>query len=344
MKTNNKKKIVVSVLALAMGAGLAGSISGSVAWYQYSTRTSVAVVGTTAGTSRNLWVAQYKGPDGVYSDSDWKQHIPLTTSENPVKFRPASVYGTAGHLNFVEHPVYKSKVLPAAASVDNETAVYKVEYNLVFKCVDSVGATKTQIDKEVYLTELNIEDVNTGTETEQNHKDITPAVRIEIDGAGTSQTLANDFIIGKTVSPATTGTTTTHGNLNLNGNKDGNNHDILDKDGYDTNDEKGALIDYINYERTVDDPETLGLSYDFVSPSTILATTSGTNVSAYSFGNKENHKLTSTKTGEAVSDPVKITVWIEGWQALDGSSLWDSKWLEQNFELQFQFACEADRY
>ena len=52
MKTYNAKKVVVSVLALAMGAGIAGSISGSIAWYQYSTRTTAQLQGVSAGTDR----------------------------------------------------------------------------------------------------------------------------------------------------------------------------------------------------------------------------------------------------------------------------------------------------
>ena len=56
MKISNKK-IIVSTLALAMGAALAGSISGSVAWYQYSTRATARMAATSAGTSRNLQIA-----------------------------------------------------------------------------------------------------------------------------------------------------------------------------------------------------------------------------------------------------------------------------------------------
>ena len=52
MKMN--KKIIVSALALAMGATLAGSISGTVAWYQYSTRAQAAFIGTSVGASENL--------------------------------------------------------------------------------------------------------------------------------------------------------------------------------------------------------------------------------------------------------------------------------------------------
>ena len=315
MKTNNKKKIVVSVLALAMGAGLAGSISGSVAWYQYSTKTSALIAGTTAGTSRNLQISSDNG-------ANWSQHIDLGTTN----FRPASVYGAAGNLHFVDHPVYKSAILPAAADQVGANGVYKAEFNFVFKCEDTTSAGTAQVAKEVYLTKLNIVDVNGQGETTESHKDITPAVRIEIDGT-------NDFLVA-----ATAGTTTTNGQLNLNGNKDNNQQPIMDKDGYDANDETGNVITYKNYERGDQDPANYGLSYASVDPSSVLVG----DTSAYSFTNKDGRLLTTT-LAEGNSAAVKITVWIEGWQTLDGSSLWDSAWMAQNFQLQFQFSCEADR-
>ena len=53
MKINNKK-IIVSTLALAMGAALAGSISGTVAWYQYSTRAPAEFLGVAAHCTENI--------------------------------------------------------------------------------------------------------------------------------------------------------------------------------------------------------------------------------------------------------------------------------------------------
>ena len=44
MKTN-KKNIIIPALMMAVGLGLVGSISGTVAWYQYSTRVNVAYLG-----------------------------------------------------------------------------------------------------------------------------------------------------------------------------------------------------------------------------------------------------------------------------------------------------------
>ena len=49
-----KTKIAVSAFTLLIGAALAGSVSGTIAWYQYSTSVYGAYVGTAGGTSGNL--------------------------------------------------------------------------------------------------------------------------------------------------------------------------------------------------------------------------------------------------------------------------------------------------
>ena len=45
MMKKNLSKVIVPTLAIAIGAAIAGSISGTVAWYQYSTRVNVAYLG-----------------------------------------------------------------------------------------------------------------------------------------------------------------------------------------------------------------------------------------------------------------------------------------------------------
>lgn len=325
MKTNNKKKIVVSVLALAMGAGLAGSVSGSVAWYQYSTRTSANFVGTSIGTSRNLWIAEEK-QSGEYTDGengDWKQHLTIS----PKDFKPSSIYITKDNnnkdvINFVDHPVYMSPYLPAAQGTG-----YKAEFSFVFKCLDTTKDGSSQIAKQVFLTQFNI--VN------KSAKDLTSAVRVAIQGH--DQT----FIISKNAD--TTPTTVTSGNLDL------NNNGHPDTDDYKVDDSAGTAIVYRNAKPSGNEDQT-GLSYNSVSKTSAMVTTDGDTYNAYSFGNKDGRVMTSTVVGDnAASAPVKVTVWLEGWQPLptgvgeNTSSMWDQAWLTQSFELQFQFACEADR-
>ena len=59
MKTKKmiSKKLIVSALSTTMGVSLVGAISGTVAWYQYSTRSTVSYVGTSVATSENLLVS-----------------------------------------------------------------------------------------------------------------------------------------------------------------------------------------------------------------------------------------------------------------------------------------------
>ena len=68
----NKNKIIVSALALAIGTSLAGSISGTVAWYQYSTRANVAYVGEASGFSSNL---QMRFANDDSEDNIWRTRI-----------------------------------------------------------------------------------------------------------------------------------------------------------------------------------------------------------------------------------------------------------------------------
>ena len=47
-------KIIIPVAALAMGVALVGSVSSTLAWYQYSTKAQAAFIGTSIGESENL--------------------------------------------------------------------------------------------------------------------------------------------------------------------------------------------------------------------------------------------------------------------------------------------------
>lgn len=54
MKLN--RKIIIPAFALLAGSALAGSVASTVAWYQYSTRTNVSYIGSSAGTVGNLQI------------------------------------------------------------------------------------------------------------------------------------------------------------------------------------------------------------------------------------------------------------------------------------------------
>ena len=181
MKTYNAKKVVVSVLALAMGAGIAGSISGSIAWYQYSTRTTAQLQGVSAGTTRNLQLRIKK--NGLGAEEGWLQDLSVedlntylgidsTDDEKPdvLKLNPVTNQTTgnakdAALTGFKGHPVYQYPTLPDAAQTigEGEEKVWNyVTIPLQFRLVDNNGSGDKLVAKNVYLVDANFNDLRTG--------------------------------------------------------------------------------------------------------------------------------------------------------------------------------------
>ena len=289
MKTNNKKKIIVSTLAVAMGAALVGSISGSVAWYQYSTRTFASMVGTSAGTTRNLQISKT-------GTSGWTQYIDDISGN----LKPVSALVSSNEVSaFKAHPVYQYANLPDADGTEY------LQFDLYFQCLDQTtdNTTAHSVAKEVYLTSLSIT-------PKTGDNDITPAVRMAIKGT------SNKFIVA-----TSEGTTATKGNLDLNSNtKD-------DTDAFGGEDLTGNKIEYT----------TGANSYDAVAPSSVVAGDDD----PYAFTNKDGRLLATTGGS---NNKVTITVWLEGWAELGGSSVWSyADYVNQHFNIDMRFAVEADR-
>ena len=73
MKTNLFSKVAVTMMTVALGAGIVGSISGTVAWFQYSTRSTVAFTGTSAHCTANLQIRVVKAGQG--DEDGWKSDL-----------------------------------------------------------------------------------------------------------------------------------------------------------------------------------------------------------------------------------------------------------------------------
>ena len=324
MKINNKK-IIVSTLALAMGAALAGSISGSVAWYQYSTRAAAQIAGVSAGTSRNLQIAE-KPASGQPA---WTNKVSFAAKN----FRPVSaVANAAGDAvdHFVEHPVYQYEELPELDEADNEqtangiTTVGYAEYELVFRVVDTYGKDNGDVAyaaKNVYLSYFEIE------YTDEESKDIAPAIRIAIDGN-------NDFLVSKDG-----GVTTTHGQLDIGG-AEGD-----DTDYWDCQDDAALVTsgdaEYVPYSNDGTDTS----AYTTVECADVKADVDDAYDIESVAANADLDLATTTTAGS--SNTLKIQVWLEGWQPLGAAgaekTIWSKDYIEQHFSINMQFACEADQ-
>lgn len=376
MKTkNSSKKVVVSVLALAMGAGLAGSISGSVAWYQYSTRTTAQLQGVSAGTTRNLQVR-------LGADGEWKQDLsaddinaylgvnvtneenadtdtkpdklvlnPVTTStldgpadtaEAPAEEEPRDKDGALSG-TFYGHPVYQYGDLPALASqFDGEEAAKKFNYvtlPLQFKVEDN----GKMIEKDIYVVTARFVDISDG-----DHADITSALRIHFSNGLEGENAKNALLANANAD----------GEYAVSGRLDLNNNGSLDRDDFVGTDDN-ANAKFINYgnkgaNRTGDLVEGDILKQAFYSPSTFLADDS--NVYDFDGGislGKTKEAVAANETQTYLS--INVTIWLEGWAELSAhpnvpgtnpaeanETLWDASYIGSDFGLQLRFACEAN--
>ncbi|NLB49845.1 MAG: hypothetical protein GX807_03435, partial [Erysipelotrichia bacterium] len=77
MKRSNK--ITISALTSLVAVALAGSVTSTIAWYQYSTRANVAYLGSSAGTSGNLQL-RIKALEGK-DDNDWTTQLSRGSEE-----------------------------------------------------------------------------------------------------------------------------------------------------------------------------------------------------------------------------------------------------------------------
>lgn len=209
----NKTKLAVTTLAIAMGAALAGSISGSVAWYQYSTRAAANLTGTAAGTTRELQVKEGSG--------DWKQYLQLGEADySPVTPKTVASEKVSA---FSGHPVYQYSALPDALGTEYLSKTLSFQVLEANKSQTTPAALTTA--KDLYLTKLEISG------------DVADLVRVAVYAEGAS----SGMIFAKS------GTSTvTQGALDLNGNGYNDTDAIDQKDGQGEGAIAGEAVTYGN--------------------------------------------------------------------------------------------------
>jgi hypothetical protein len=304
MKISNKK-IIVSTLALAMGAALAGSISGSVAWYQYSTRAAALINGTSVGTLGRLQIAEHAAS---HVDGDWVDY----KSFDPANFRPVSITNTAGTLAWFDQPVYQVAQAPAMDSSNKGYVDYQFDFRFQTE-TDKTAGWKNAATRNVYLSHFAI--VNDGATN-----DVSSAVRVAILGQ-------DDKAMKIFEQKAAGDTTATKGILDLNKNgKDDTNY-------WDCQDDPakiGGDIKTIEYTNGADSYTT--------NPHSDLVLTAEEQAKVYELDTTVAAKKVCT-----TAETLTIRVWLEGWAELGGAATWTDDYLKQNFDIQLQFMCQADR-
>ena len=346
------KKIIVSTLALAMGAALAGSVSGTVAWFQYSTRAQVAYMGASAHCTENLQMT--KGD--VTSSSAWKSEfssseiennsnkdiIPITSGKMAAGAAlPVGAANTAnaGKTEFYLNPLYQ---VPEYSKWGVADEANYVQFELHFHVLDVDGgtSTKTYLQKDLYLVDLTLKATQS---TDNSESDLYKAIRVHIaTDDGTENGKVNKLYCRDDSGDATI-STNVYGNLDLN--NDGA-YDL--EEGYewefDSTNERETLVYGDNNQVQVannvahkDSNNKVDVLADDTDPYAIVA---------------NQGKIGTIKAAE---DGLKVTVtiWLEGWQKLapetgnkDASATSSAVWkaadyIGKNFQVGMRFAVDA---
>ena len=306
----NAKKITISSLAALMGAGFVGSISGTVAWFQYSTRSTVAFTGASAHCTENLQVR-------VGADGTWKSDLLTSDIKTYVEASEVSTGVTRGDSNLV--PVTSGELSKdAVPSTFYKNPIYQytdytvwgeatkkdyIELPLEFRVLDVDGeAAETLLAKDVYLTDLTIKE-----KTVSGKSSIINALRVGIEGLGTMSIPGAD--------------------VNVFGKLDLNNDSANDKTvGYDFDGELAEI--------TYGDDGKKAESYAYNSTSIIADDSDPNNITG---GKKIG---TTTASGDMLK--VNVKIWLEGWQELEGKALWEAaKYIGSQFNIGMRFTCVA---
>ncbi len=338
MKTN-KKNIIIPALMMAVGLGLVGSISGTVAWYQYSTRVTAAYIGTSAKATENLQIKAISADgtkdsitaqvaDGYFQDLTSTQVsavidgatakygtelAPITTGELAKNAAlPATLKG---------NPIYQ---YPATSQWADATIANYVQFKLSFRVQDiDGGSSAAYLAKNVYLTDVTIMD-----NSENSTLDLSDAVRVHISAPGAASTAVNALF------------SKNGGNTNVYGALDLNNDGEYDSEaGYEWDTGLTQLVYGDNnkvqaaYKADGSDSDTI------IATDTSATLTGGTAL---------------CKTNADGSDvEVTVTIWLEGWQKLDHpqtgnkeasaseSAVWDAEtYIGKKFNVGLRFAVQ----
>lgn len=227
MKFN--KKLVVATLSTALGLGIVGSITGTVAWYQYSTRATTSIIGSSGGKTGVLQIKMAGAEDSTYTRDLYT--ATLTSGRSNTVLYPCTFGGIDNNVALPS----TAKRNPVAGKGNPEnwedatSSVDYIQYSVTLRAQQYNPSTE-QVEPlqniNIYLSDIMLEDAETTA------GDLTTALRMHIhtnDGATDKY-----FLIGSTAT-----TLDTYGHLDIDG--DG----IADKvGGYETDPNHNDTVMY----------------------------------------------------------------------------------------------------
>ena len=318
-----KNRLIVPALTLLAGLTLAGSISGTIAWYQYSTRANGAYLGMSGGTTGNL---QLRLDGGEWLTRLTKNDIASYLAANNLGQKVQPI--TSGDMDkddalpadFYRNPIAGKGEYSKWEKADESNYV---SLPLELRFVERNGSGENNVAKDVYLSDLYIaaDDAN-GTAK----KDLSDAIRFHVaSDDGVNQ--INRLISKNGGSIAVNGKLDLDGDGELDqaytGNKygfgDGNQLvDVVYGEGnqvaYAAKVEDGLLVKTNEDDLDLDELELNGVS----------------------------KSIGKTLASSSEYLKVNITIWVEGWQEFANSPIWDADYIDSQFDIGFEFATDIE--
>ena len=350
----NKVKFVVAALTACSIAALAGSVSSTIAWYQYSTRVSAVYLGASAGSKGNLKI-RIKGTNEWINDLTYKDIADYLSAENkgqlvtpitsgPMNADDAIKTDNNGEMVFYQNP--DGGVPAQRVGYDNQSwkhandSMY-VSVPLELRFEFEQGGDISYLEKDVYISNLIIQ--GDWKNQQSNKEDLSSAVRVHLSSyqsndqsQGHSATAINRLI------SKDGGTVLTEGYLDLNGDGDldeyvsgpsGANYDFGKEDQivhYYTSYGEGTQTSYCN-KTTIQNGSYKTLQGDSIDEKiypSVVESIPETNIlveESFEFTKEGETNPTSKCIGKTVAFDdmaneaylnVVMTIWIEGWEPL----------------------------
>ena len=320
-------KIIIPAAMLAVGVALVGSISSTLAWYQYSTKAQAAYIGTSVGQSENLEIKKF--------DGHWASNLPSSEVEKlagadltPKNLIPVTP-GISGDGNLA-----KDAALPAIADFENSvetgvagygdqrgditTNVVQFTLNIHYKKTDSQVSYEA---KKLKLVDLTIGDSTANSQVNQG--DLYKAIRVHFSAGESNRLYANNGVAAdETITTATSGRLDT--------------------------DNSGAFDKALGYEWETQNQQDI--VYGVADSQQVAYNTS--------YADNLNWEIGTLPADDVNGLAVTVTIWLEGWQKLTGlpsgnaddageqpkSAMWDPlKYVNKKFNVGMRFqAVDAD--
>lgn len=343
----NKTRFVVTTLAICSAGALLGSISSTIAWYQFSTRVSAVFLGASTGEQSNLRL-RIKGTDNWNNDltyhdvNDYLASVDKGQQITPITsgFMDAdSAIKTddSGEKVFYQNPTEEDveRVEYTSPSWRRADDSMYVSIPLELSYIQKTDEGNKFLEKDVYISNLLIQEDYRNRNNSK--KDLSESIRVHISAYGSNDKQNTE--LNKLISK-NGGTILTEGHLDIGGDGDldeyieghhGPDYGFIDEDNierYYVTYGEGVQTAYSNQYDVQDnsyktlDGQTVN---EKVYPTVVKSIGESTVLDEDSFEYQKEGE--TTKTSKCIGKTVAfegeqneaylnviMTIWVEGWQ------------------------------